>query len=199
MANPLGHILARALVLVACLVACLPATALAQSDGGAQTEAANTGGVSPDDPAFRPAKKAKIVNGRAIAPRSAPRAVKRAINAANEIVEKPYRYGGGHASVKDRGYDCSGTVSYALIGAQLLKRPLDSTGFMSWASKGEGKWITVYAHGGHAFAVIAGLRLDTGSRDPNGRRYGQAPGTGPRWNKVMRDPSGYRVRHPAGF
>ena len=68
---------------------------------------------------------------------------------------------------------------------------------MSWARKGKGKWISVYAHGGHAYAVIAGLRLDTGSRDPNGARYGQAPGSGPRWNKTMRDPSGYRVRHPA--
>ena len=70
---------------------------------------------------------------------------------------------------------------------------------MSWARKGKGKWISVYAHGGHAYAVIAGLRLDTGSRDPNGARYGQKPGSGPRWNKTMRDPSGYRVRHPAGF
>ena len=70
---------------------------------------------------------------------------------------------------------------------------------MSWARKGKGKWISVYAHGGHAYAVIAGLRLDTGSRDPNGARYGQAPGSGPRWNKTMRDSSGYRVRHPAGF
>src|SRR5688572_29578444 len=139
------------------------------------------------DPEYRPAKKAKIVNGYAIAPRSAPRRVKMAIEAANEIVGKPYRYGGGHASVKDRGYDCSGTVSYALIGAKLLKRPLDSTGFMSWGQKGKGKWISVYAHGGHAYVMIAGLRLDTGYRDPSGRSYGQAPGTGPRWNRAGRD------------
>ena len=191
MALPLRHILARALVLTACLLACVPALA------GAQT--ASNGAVSPDDPRYRPAKKAKIVNGRAIAPRSAPRRVKMAIEAANEIVAKPYRYGGGHASVKDRGYDCSGTVSYALIGAKLLRSPLDSTGFMSWGAKGKGRWISVYAHGGHAYAVIAGLRLDTGSRDPNGARYGQAPGSGPRWNKTMRDPAGYAVRHPAGL
>ena len=152
-----------------------------------------------DDARYRPAKKAKIINGYAIAPKSAPRRVKLAIEAANEIVGKPYRYGGGHASVRDRGYDCSGTVSYAMIGAKLLKDPLDSSGFMRWASRGKGKWISVYAHGGHAYVVIAGLRLDTGSRDPNGRRYGQAPGSGPRWNKTMRDPSGYTVRHPAGL
>ena len=160
---------------------------------------AGSGGASPDDAAFKPAKKAKIVNGYAIPPKSAPKKVKLAIEAANEIVQKPYRYGGGHASVNDKGYDCSGTVSYALIGAKLLKSPLDSTGFMSYGEKGPGKWISVYAHGGHAYVVIAGLRLDTGSRDPNGARYGQAPGSGPRWNKAPRDDSGYKVRHPVGF
>ena len=172
-------------------MACVPASAVAQT--------ANDGGASPSDPQYQPAKKAKIVNGYAIAPKSAPRKVKMAIEAANEIVGKPYKYGGGHASVKDRGYDCSGTVSYALIGAKLLKRPLDSGSFMRWGERGKGKWISVYAHGGHAYAVIAGLRLDTGSRDPDGARYGQARGTGPRWTKSPRDASGYKVRHPAGF
>ena len=174
-----------------CILACLPATA------GAAT--ASDGGASPDDARYAPAANAKIVNGYAIPPRSAPRRVKQAIEAANEIVDKPYRYGGGHASVKDSGYDCSGTISYALIGGGLLKSPLDSGSFMSWGQRGKGKWISVYAHGGHAYAVIAGLRLDTGMRDPNGARYGQKPGSGPRWNKTMRDPSGYRVRHPANF
>ena len=174
-----------------CILACVPAVAY-----GAE---ASNGGASPTDSQYRPAAKAKIVNGYAIPPRSAPRRVKRAMEAANEIVRKPYRYGGGHASVRDSGYDCSGTISYALIGAGLLKSPLDSTGFMSWGSRGKGKWITVYAHGGHAFVVIAGLRLDTGTRDPDGASYGQAPGSGPRWNKTMRDTSGYRVRHPAGL
>ncbi len=190
MVKPLRHTCARVLALT-CILACAPAVA------GASTT--SNGGASVDDPRYAPAAKAKIVNGFAIPPRNAPRRVKRAIEAANEIVDKPYKYGGGHASVRDRGYDCSGTVSYALIGAGLLKRPLDSGSFMSWASRGKGKWISVYAHGGHAYAVIAGLRLDTGSRDPNGARYGQKPGSGPRWNKTMRDPSGYRVRHPSGF
>ena len=190
MSKPLRHICARVLALT-CILACVPAAATA-----AET---SSGGTSPDDPRYAPAEKAKIVNGYAIPPRNAPRRVKRAINAANEIVDKPYKYGGGHASVEDRGYDCSGTVSYALIGGGLLRSPLDSGSFMNWGARGKGKWITVYAHGGHAYAVIAGLRLDTGSRDPNGDRYGQAPGSGPRWNKTMRDPSGYRVRHPGGF
>ncbi|MGH2837914.1 MAG: peptidoglycan endopeptidase [Thermoleophilaceae bacterium] len=190
MFKPLRHTFARVLALT-CLLACLPAVAHAAES--------STGGVSPDDPRYAPAEKAKIVNGYAVPPKSAPRRVKRAMEAANDIIRKPYKYGGGHASVEDKGYDCSGTVSYALIGADLLKRPLDSGSFMSWAQKGKGKWISVYAHGGHAYAVIAGLRLDTGSRDPNAARYGTAPGSGPRWNKTMRDSSGYRVRHPAGF
>ena len=188
MAYSLRHIFARVLVPMACILACLPATALA-----------GNGAASPSDKRWQPAKNAKIVNGFAIAPKSAPKKVKRAIEAANEIVRKPYRYGGGHASVEDKGYDCSGTISYALIGANLLKTPLDSTGFMRWGEKGPGKWITVYAHGGHAYVVIAGLRLDTGSRDPNGARYGQKPGSGPRWNKAPRADKGYRIRHPAGL
>lgn len=188
MAEPVRHICARALVPAAFLLACLPAAAMA-----------GNGAVSPDDKRYAPAKKAKIVDGLAIPPKSAPKKVKRAMAAANEIVSKPYRYGGGHASVKDKGYDCSGTISYALIGAKLLKSPLDSTGFMRWGARGPGKWISVYAHGGHAFVMIAGLRLDTGSRDPRGARYGQAPGSGPRWNKAPRSDSGYRVRHPAGL
>jgi hypothetical protein len=188
--KPLRHTFARVLALT-CILACVPA--------GVQAAESSSGGVSPDDPRYAPAEKAKIVNGFAIPPKNAPRRVKRAIEAANDIIRKPYKYGGGHASVEDRGYDCSGTVSYALIKARLLRSPLDSGSFMSWARKGKGKWISVYAHGGHAYAVIAGLRLDTGSRDPNGARYGQKAGSGPRWNKTMRSSKGYRVRHPAGF
>ena len=190
MLKPLRHICARVLALT-CILACAPAAANAAT--------ASDGGASPNDPQYQPAAKAKIVNGFAIPPKSAPPRIKRAMEAANNIVGKPYKYGGGHASVEDRGYDCSGSVSYALIHGGLLKRPLDSGSFMSWAQRGKGKWVSVYANGGHAYMVIAGLRLDTGSRDPNGDRYGQAPGTGPRWNKTMRDPSAYRVRHPSGF
>jgi hypothetical protein len=187
-ANPLGHILARALIATACLLACLPAAAMAAN-----------GAVDPGDPRYQPPKRATIRDGLAVAPRNAPRVVKRAIAAANKIVGKPYRYGGGHASVQDKGYDCSGTVSYALIGAKLLKGPLDSSGFMGWAARGKGRWFSIYANPGHAYMVIAGLRLDTGSRDPNGARYGSAPGTGPRWNKTARDGRGYVVRHPRGL
>ena len=150
------------------------------------------GGASPSDPEYQPAEKAKIVNGFAIPPRNAPRRVKRAIEAANDIVKKPYKYGGGHASVNDRGYDCSGSVSYALIGGDMLKSPLDSGSFMSWGRAGRGEWITVYANSGHAYVVIAGLRFDTSSAGDGGEK-------GPRWRSTARSSSGYTARHPNGF
>ena len=163
----------------------LPGTALAQSTGGAQYQA--------------PAGKAKVVNGKAIAPADAPPEITKLIAAANRIVTKPYKYGGGHAKVEDTGYDCSGTVSYALLKSGLMSGyPLDSTGFMSWGAGGTGNWITVYAHGGHAYLVVAGIRLDTGYRDEYVAKWGGAPGSGPRWGKP-RNPKGFTVRHPAGF
>ena len=100
------------------------------------------------------------------------------IDAANHIAKhKPYCYGGGHGSWQvDSGYDCSGSVSYALHGGRLLRRPLDSSGFMRWGHGGKGKWITVYANPGHAFMVVAGLRFDTS----------MTAGNGPGWSKHMR-------------
>ena len=188
----------RILLLCACLLslACLaPAGALAaKKDGNAS---AATGGVSPTDPRYAPAKKAKIVNGLAYAPKNAPKRVKNAITAANRIIRMPYRYGGGHnTTFQDSAYDCSGSVSYALHGGGMLRAPLDSGSFMHWGRAGKGKWITVYANGGHAFAIIAGLRLDTGQR-----RYakGAAPGSGPRWNYGSRSTGSFVARHPAGF
>jgi hypothetical protein len=132
-------------------------------------------------------------DGLASAPVGAPPQVQAAIAAANRIVGKPYRYGGGHGKVEDSGYDCSGTVSYALIGAKLLKSPLDSSSFMRWGEAGAGEWITVYTNPGHAFVVIAGLRLDTSAAgDPRG-------GKGPRWRPALRSTRGFRARHPEGF
>jgi Putative peptidoglycan binding domain len=129
-------------------------------------------------------------DGRAVAPASAPQEVRDAIAAANRIVGKPYKYGGGHARWRDSGYDCSGAMSYALHGAGLLDRPLTSGEFMRWGRRGKGSWITVYAHGGHGFLVIAGLRFDTGWNNA---------GRGPRWSEKMRPTDGYAVRHPAGL
>jgi peptidoglycan hydrolase-like protein with peptidoglycan-binding domain len=129
-------------------------------------------------------------NGRtAIAPPNAPARVKRAIAYANRITRKPYRYGGGHASFRSSGYDCSGAVSYALRGAKAIRRPMDSRELMSWGSSGEGRWITVYSNPSHAYVVIAGLRFDTSGRGEEG----------PRWRREARSTSGYRVRHWRGL
>jgi NlpC/P60 family len=163
----------------------IPATASAESIGG---------GVSPDDPAFATPGKATLVNGKAIAPPDAPPQVKRAIEAANRIVGKPYKYGGGHARVEDSGYDCSGTVSYALRAAGLLRTPLDSSSFMRWGKAGKGRWITVYTNPGHAFVVIAGLRLDTSAAGES-----RSSGRGPRWRTTARVTRGFTARHAGGF
>ena len=125
----------------------------------------------------------------AVAPASAPEPVKAAIEAANRITDKPYKYGGGHGSFEDSGYDCSGAVSYALHGAGVLDSPLDSSGLMRFGHSGPGEWITVYAHGSHAYVVIAGLRFDTSGSGEKG----------PRWRTERRSPDGYTVRHPAGL
>ena len=193
-----------AVAMIATVLVLLPMSANAATrPGGAtpdssQSSGARTGGVSPDDPEFRPTGKAKLVGGRAIPPADAPPEVAKAIEAANRIVQKPYKYGGGHGSFEDSGYDCSGTISYALNGAGLLgSTPLDSTSFMRWGAKGKGKWFTVYSNPGHAFVMIAGLRLDTGMRDNTVR--GQFPGRGPRWAKVKRSTRGFTARHPDGF
>jgi hypothetical protein len=145
-----------------------------------------------------PPKKAAIVDGRAIAPRSAPRRVKRVIEAANRLVEKPYRYGGGHRQFSlglDKGYDCSGSVSYALYGGRFLRSPLPSGALMNWGQGGPGRWITVYAHGGHAYVVVAGLRFDTSMRDANA----PGPRTGPRWSKSLRKSAAFVARHPRNY
>jgi peptidoglycan hydrolase-like protein with peptidoglycan-binding domain len=141
-----------------------------------------------------PSEKAVIgPDGRtAIAPDSAPQQVKDAIAAANRITDKPYRYGGGHGRWEDSGYDCSGAVSYALHGGGLLDEPLDSSGLARWGAAGRGRWITVYANSGHAYVVIAGLRLDTSSGGSN-------RGSGPRWRESSRSSDGYTARHPAGL
>ena len=141
-----------------------------------------------------PGAVAQIVNGLAAAPAAAPDAVKQAIWAANAIIGRPYRYGGGHArGFVDRGYDCSGTVSVALHGADLLDTPRDSSSFLRWGQSGAGDWITVYTNPGHAYVVIAGLRLDTSAAgDPSGLK-------GPRWRPTLRSSRGFKARHPVGL
>src|SRR4051812_39854437 len=191
-----------AAAMLAAAFALLPASADAvtsSSTGAAtsQSSGARTGGVSPDDPEFKPAGKAKLIAGRAIPPADAPPQVVNAIKAGNAIVGKPYKYGGGHAVGEDSGDDCSGSVSYALRAGGLLTSPLDSSSLMRWGLSGRGKWFTVYTNPGHAFVIIAGLRLDTGMRDNT--VPGQIPGRGPRWAKSKRATLGFTPRHPDGF
>jgi cell wall-associated NlpC family hydrolase len=134
--------------------------------------------------------RAVLLSGIALAPPSAPPRIKAAISAANMIVGRPYIWGGGHASWYSQGYDCSGAVSFMLGGGGFLEAPLDSTRLESWGAPGPGKWITVYANAGHAYAVIAGLRWDT---------VGDENGTGPRWHAALPYPEGFVIRHPPGF
>jgi cell wall-associated NlpC family hydrolase len=131
-----------------------------------------------------------LLSGIALAPPDAPEAVKGVINNANEIVGRPYVWGGGHGSFYSNGYDCSGAVSFALFGGGLIPEPLASVPLESWGAPGPGRWITVYANSEHAFAEIAGLRWDT---------VGDAQGTGPRWHLAPNSHAGFVVRHPPGL
>jgi hypothetical protein len=156
-----------------------------------------SGGATFEPPPPPPAE-ATLVDGRVIAPASAPRRVQRVITAANRLVEKPYIYGGGHkpfSKLLDAGYDCSGAVSYALYGGRFLRSPLPSGSLMSWGEEGPGDWITVYAHGGHAYIVVAGLRFDTSMRDPDA----PGPSSGPRWSRSLRESDSFVARHPVGY
>lgn len=136
--------------------------------------------------------QAALRNGVAYAPSRAPQSVKNAIWAANTLRRKPYIWGGGHGSFNDRGYDCSGTVSFALHGAGALAAPLPSSDLMRYGERGHGRWMTIYSRPGHTFAVIAGLRLDTTD-------LGRGGDVGPRWYADGRDTSSYVARHPVGM
>jgi hypothetical protein len=192
------------LLMVSMMLLVLPSAASAQAQASGGSAADNTqgtgGAVYGQDPDATPrvyiegTKAKRMKDGYAAAPTDAPVQVQEAIFAANEIVGKPYVYGGGHASFEDDGYDCSGTVSYALHGGDLLDTPLDSGSFMKWARRGKGAWITVYTNPGHAWMKIAGLRLDTSSA---GER--RSSGEGPRWRSNIRGGRGFKKRHPASL
>ena len=189
------HIRLRAIVCACLLALCGGATAFAQEPSGGSDGGSSTGGAAfiPPPP---PPQRATIWGGQAIAPAGAPDRVKAVIAAANKIVGKPYRYGGGHRTYASRaldsGYDCSGSVSFALHGGRFLRSPLPSGDLMDWGRDGPGQWITVYSAPGHAYVVVAGLRFDTGMRDDPGH-------TGPAWSKKLRKSASYVPRHPRGF
>ena len=140
-----------------------------------------------------PGTTARFVSGLAAAPMSAPAAVQQIIWAGNELIGLPYVYGGGHGSFISRGYDCSGTVSFALHGASLLSTPEDSSEFETWGSHGAGRWVAVFGNPGHAYMTVAGLRLDTSAADDPSDQQG------PRWRPLRTNNAGYRVRHPLGL
>lgn len=137
-----------------------------------------------------PGDRAKLTSdGLAMAPANAPQAVKDIIAAGNKIAKKPYIYGGGHGKWEDDGYDCSGSVSYALHGADLLKAPLVSGDFPDWGESGPGQWVTIYGNSGHVYMVVAGLRFDTSGAKQDGSR----------WHTSTRPTQGYGVSHPVGL
>jgi peptidoglycan hydrolase-like protein with peptidoglycan-binding domain len=147
--------------------------------------------TSPTPTQPNPGATATLVGGYAVPPDSAPAAVKAVINAANQIAFKPYVYGGGHGTWYDTGYDCSGSVSFALHGGGLLSQTKDSTEFESYGSSGAGQWITLWANAGHVYAEIAGLWFDTAAQDSNG---------GSRWSpRRVSSASGYVERHPTAY
>jgi peptidoglycan hydrolase-like protein with peptidoglycan-binding domain len=162
------------------------ATSSSTTTPGAAPPANQPTGQAPPPP---PAPGQVGGDGLAIAPAGAPAAVAAIIQAGNVIAHLPYRFGGGHQSWQDSGYDCSGSVSYALHGAGLLDTPLASYDFYTWGEAGPGQWVTIYAKGDHAYMVVAGLRYDTSA----------SKGGGSRWTAAQRAPAGYVARHPAGL
>jgi len=160
---------------------------IAQDAGAGATQQSATAA-----PAQQPAGPQATLNadGTATAPAGAPPAIAQIIQAGNQIASTPYIYGGGHTDdFQDSGYDCSGSVSYALHGAGLLTAPLDSTEFMSWGAPGPGQWVTIYANEDHVYMVVAGLRFDTSG----------ASASGSRWQTEARSGEGYTVVHPPGL
>jgi cell wall-associated NlpC family hydrolase len=177
-----GHRRIKAGIALAAVAALTAVAAVPADAGNGGTGSSATKG---------PVGHAKLVHGRAIAPSNAPRKVRKVIAAANRIRNKPYKWGGGHGRWNDSGYDCSGSVSYALHGGRLLGSPLDSGGFMHWARGGKGNWITVYSNPSHAFMVVAGLRFDTS----------MTRGNGPGWSKNIHAErlKDFRKRHKARY
>jgi cell wall-associated NlpC family hydrolase len=173
----------------------------ANSDGGS----ASTGSspkTAPHRPAHKPSRPAVKAptsttpvaggaatlnnDGLASVPAAAPQQVKDVIAAANQIA---HLYGGGHIDFADTAYDCSGSVSFALHGADLVTEPRTSGDLMTWGAAGPRQWITVYANDDHVFVIIAGLRFDTSGQKTAGSR----------WQSTARDLTGFTVRHPNGL
>jgi type II secretory pathway pseudopilin PulG len=130
-----------------------------------------------------------LKNGIALPPIESPPEVRSIVESGNQIARTPYLWGGGHGKWLDHGYDCSGSVSFALASAGLLSQTLTSGQLMSWGEPGPGKWVTIYASPTHVFLYVAGIRFDTGAQRV----------TGSRWAPDGRSTAGFTPRHPAGL
>lgn len=144
-------------------------------------------------------RAALLSDGEAAAPADAPAAVKGIIAAGNQIVGKPYVYGGGHGTPLAEiapAYDCSSSVEHLLYGGALLPDDYeaDSGTLESWGLPGPGRWVTIYASADHVFMYVAGLRWDT--HNAAGPDDGSS-GIG--WHPLVREADGFVVRHPAGL
>jgi hypothetical protein len=178
-------------------VLALGGTAAAQTGGtGAPgTTTTTTDPTTTTAPVGPPGRATLLPDGTAQAPADAPPAIQAAIAAGNAIHTYPYRWGGGHRSFLDTGYDCSGAVSYVLHAAGFLASPMPSGPLASsWGVPGKGRWITVYANASHAYMVVAGLRFDTSAV---GERLNQ--GSGPRWRSTKRKARGYTAKYEPGY
>ena len=159
----------------------MPKAAASDTPRRAGAPAAVRGGIS---------KATALDNGVALQPLQAPAEVLKIIEAGNAIARTPYKWGGGHGRWQDTGYDCSGSVSFALYFAGLLDGPRNSGRLMTWGKPGPGKWVTVYANAGHVYMEVAGVRFDTSG----------AKATGSRWQNDLRGKRpGFVARHPPGL
>jgi hypothetical protein len=147
-----------------------------------------------------PGRRARLLpNGLAAAPQSAPPAVREIIGAGNQIVGKPYLYGGGHGLPLNEiapAYDCSSSVEHLMYGARLLPVTygVASGQLESFGQPGPGQWVTIYANADHVFMYVAGLRWDT--HDAAGVGDGSS-GIG--WHPLVRSSAGFVARHPLGL
>ena len=193
--NPRRRLALAGLTLACTLAVAVPAAAQTGGTGTPGSTTTTTTTSTTPAPIGPPGRARLRKDGIAVAPADAPAEVQAAIAAGNSIRHLPYRWGGGHRSFYDSGYDCSGAVSHVLHAAGMLPSPLTSGGLASsWGAPGKGRWITVYANAGHTYMKVAGLRFDTSSAGDRMRQ-----GKGPRWRKSKRKPTGYAIKYYPGF